>query len=185
MILFVVLLIVGYLGFNDSFQMFDIRDEHHEYIKAISRNQDLSRIFSLIELKSDPVKEGYRFTWLRTFHHPVVITVTIDDQQGRLSLQESSGAGGYDFGELIADKNISLTNEEINRLRKTIHDNPFWNEDISRDFGFDGAVWVIEVKRPDAYYRDSQWSPQAGSIRNIGMCLLELSGYEIAPNEIY
>jgi cell fate regulator YaaT (PSP1 superfamily) len=49
-------------------------------------------------------KEMYRFTWLRTFHNPIAIRIEKENNNYKLYWKLCNGAGGYDPGELIIDK---------------------------------------------------------------------------------
>jgi hypothetical protein len=51
--------------------------------------------------------------------------------------------------------------------------------------GLDGSVWTLETKKINKYYFDNTWSPGYGSIRNIGMHLIKMSGFEVNPEDIY
>lgn len=55
----------------------------------------------LKDYKAD--KEIYRFTWLRTFNHPVVIRLEKQGNAVRLFSKVSDGAGGYEPGNIIFD----------------------------------------------------------------------------------
>ena len=79
-----------------------------------------------------------------------------------------------------------LTKEQLMHLRKVVNENPFWQEVLTKNFGGrDGADWFVEVKQQEVYHKAQQWSPETGKIRNIGLCLLELSRFKIDPREIY
>jgi hypothetical protein len=46
----------------------------------------------------------YRFTWLRTFHHPLVARFVLDGSgAGTLYVKMADGAGGYQPGKVIVD----------------------------------------------------------------------------------
>ncbi len=138
------------------------------------------------DIKNLQAKEVYRFYWSRTFHHPVLITVIVNnDEQGVLNLRVTGGAGGYEPGKLIENKDTYIKAEEIHNLREIVNSNQFWKQRITRDFGLDGASWTIEVKYKNKYYFGGQWSPKSGSIRNIGMYMINMSGLNLAPNEVY
>lgn len=51
---------------------------------------------SLLGLAKNPSLQSYRFVWLRTFHHPVIVRLDImADGTGDLTVKVASGAGGY------------------------------------------------------------------------------------------
>src|SRR5271154_1251824 len=52
---------------------------------------------SLFELSKDKRVESYRFTWLRSFNHPMAIRLMIQQNgSGILYITENDGAGGGD-----------------------------------------------------------------------------------------
>src|SRR5215471_9631010 len=47
--------------------------------------------------RQHPAVEEYRFLWLRTFHHPLSVRLTVaSDSAGTLTYKETSGKGGYE-----------------------------------------------------------------------------------------
>src|SRR5688572_21186821 len=52
-------------------------------------------------------KEIYRFTWLRTFHHPVSIRLEKQNNVVKLFTKVCNGAGGYEPGQLIVDTTLN------------------------------------------------------------------------------
>lgn len=124
--------------------------------------------------------EAVRFVWVRSFHKDVAIIVALDaDRSGTLVLKVE----GDDPGRLQTDTSIRLTSDQIDLLRRTIDSNRFWEYPVSKRMGFDGAQWIIEVKRGGQYYFVDEWTPDAGPVRALGLHLIELSGY--APGEVY
>jgi hypothetical protein len=170
-------------------------------IKKIAGDVNYNQISTVfdgaLDLRSNQIKEGYRFYWDHSMGPAILITVYMDGEQPKLSYkiavyadtEESTPREQLEETESIPrkvldEKEILLTQEQLEILRKTVNDNRFWKENISKDFGLDGADWTIEVKRDGSYYRDFQWSPRNGAIRNIGVCLLELSPYDVKSNEL-
>jgi hypothetical protein len=139
------------------------------------------------EFKNSAEEEAYRFIWLRTFHNPVAIRVTVkEDNYGILSLKVTSGKGGYKPGRIIKKKKIELSESQIDDLRSVVESNKFWEEkksDSIYNMGLDGAQWIVEVKCEGDYHYIDEWSPEHGCVRNIGLYLLKISGYK--PDDIY
>lgn len=139
---------------------------------------------SFEDFRRADVPEAVRFVWLRTFHNPVAISVAVSaDRSGALVLKVASGKGGYDPGRLETDTSIKLTSDQIDMLRRTIESNKFWERTPPDRAGFDGARWIIEVKRGGQYHFVDEWTPEDGPVRNLGQHLIELSGY--VPGEVY
>jgi len=133
---------------------------------------------------SSGAAEVYRFTWLRTFHHPVVISLE-HDLKGRwlMHTKVSSGAGGYEPGILGLDLVRSMSSDYTRQLRDTMSVNStFWNtaaQDSS--VGLDGAEWIIESRVGDNYHFVDRWTPSNGLIQDIGLQFLALSGANFDP----
>jgi hypothetical protein len=54
-----------------------------------------------------------------------------------------------------------------------------------RDLGLDGAQWVIEGRRVDAYHVVDRWSPRGGPYRDAGLAFLQLAGLSATGKEVY
>ena len=128
--------------------------------------------------------EVYRFTWLRTFHHPVVISLE-HDLKGRwlMHTKVSSGAGGYEPGILGLDLVRSMSSDDTRPLRDTMSvDSTFWTTEAQdSSVGFDGAEWIIESRIGDNYHFVDRWTPRRGLIHDIGLQFLALSGAYFDP----
>ena len=65
----------------------------------------------------------------------------------------------------------------------------FWklrSMDRSQPPGPDGAEWVIEGFKDGNYHGVSQWSPENGAVRSLGLGLaLDLANLKIPSKEIY
>lgn len=144
---------------------------------------------SLWLLSKAQKKQSYRFLWLRTWHHPVVIR--IDVQAGgtsQLTTKTASGTGGDKPGHLMQNDSSTLTMEQTKWLMGRIEENKFWNlEGVEKDKnGKDGARWIIEGVKDGHYHLVDRWSPQGGPVRAIGIfMLMDLAKLEIPFNEMY
>jgi hypothetical protein len=133
------------------------------------------------EFKEANADEACRFLWLRSFHNPVAVRAEIkQDGTGVLFLKVSGGAGGYDPGNILTENRIDLSKKQVSALREIIELDMFRSYKPSKDFGCDGAQWIVEVKKGKEYHYANEWTPKYGKIRKIGLYLIELSGYETA-----
>lgn len=162
-------------------------------IAADRYNHTISTVFDgATDFRDDPVKEGYRFFWDHSMGPAAFITVFMDGEQPKLNckiaarpiLEEDDITKEPESRELIYEKEIELTDEQLQELRTTVSRNQFWKESVSKDFGLDGANWTIEIKLPNQYHRDTQWSPETGSIRNIGLCLVKMCPDDMKSKEL-
>lgn len=122
----------------------------------------------------------YRFLWLRTFHHPVVIRVAIADHQATLHAVELDGKGGYEPGKVLRQLNRSLSTAEVQALEHVVTaSNLRETPSVERSAGVqaDGARWVLEMRDRTDYRVLNRQSPSSGAIREFGMHLLSLTGW--------
>lgn len=128
----------------------------------------------------------YRFTWLRTFHHPIAVRVSFDGRTASLHAVELSGAGGYDPGQISRVVDRQLSAAEFSRLSKLINQKGFWQLSSRRgEGGLDGSEWIIEGATDNRYHVISRWSPESGPVRVLGGYFLSLSGWRFKRSETY
>ena len=126
-----------------------------------------------------------RFTWLRSFHAPIVLRLTVlPDGAGHLDMVRLSGLGGYELGSVedrqrwdVASTDIAAVLQAADpaRLRPV--------EPGCGPPGADGAGWLIERQDARGFQFASRWSPRDGVVREVGMLLLQLGGS--SDEEIY
>jgi len=126
----------------------------------------------------------YRFTWLRTFHHPMAFTLLFrPDGTSRLTVRMASGAGGYAPGTLSLDKTVEVNSELTRNLRKGLDSLGFWEmqTQLPNVDGMDGAQWVLEGNQGGKYHVVVRWSGEG--IRIWCAQLILLSGVDVG--EVY
>lgn len=127
----------------------------------------------------------YRFTWLRTFNHPVAIRVVIGQAQCTLHATELDGAGGYAPGKVYRQRVQDIAPEACTRFEAFIRAQGFWY--IARRgsaVGVDGSEWIIEGVT-DRYRVVTRWTPESGPVRAIGEQFLSLAGWTFPQREMY
>lgn len=124
-------------------------------------------------------KEIYRFTWLRSFNHPVSIRLEKQGDLIKLFTKVSNGAGGYVPGDLILDKVTDVTLQEYYILLEKIEETKFWTLPTDKvDASSDGSEWIIEVAKNNRYHlvaRRSPFGERYGNFRIIGEYLISLA----------
>lgn len=134
------------------------------------------------------VREIYRFTWLRTFHHPIGIRLEKEGDQHRLIVKMTSGAGGYEPGKLIIDKVITITPLQWTTFLEKMKKLDFWNVNTKEDKfdrGMDGSEWILEGCANKEYHVVIRWTPGKGKFRDCADYLVELSGLNIPEKTYY
>ena len=143
---------------------------------------------SLWESSQTQKTQSYRFLWLRTFHHPIVVRIDVNaNGTSLLTTKMTSGAGGYKPGKLILNERRTLTSEQTNWFLGKIEVHNFWKlPSIQEDRGVDGAQWIIEGARNGTYHIVDRWSPEDGEIRALGLLMLnDLAKMKLAAKEVY
>jgi hypothetical protein len=136
----------------------------------------------------DAESETYRFTWLRTFDHPVAVRISWADEGAELISVELDGAGGYAPGNVLKSARRALTGTDWRGLKASFEGLKFWTmpTQLSADTdGADGAQWILEGRRGDDYHVVERWSPEAGSYREVGLQFLRLAGITVPADEVY
>lgn len=124
--------------------------------------------------------ESYRFVWLRSFHHPVAVRIWKTETDHFITLKETSGAGGYEPGQLVLDQTRKLERGEWDAFVHRLDDMCYWNLPTNDpDFGGpDGAQWILEGVRGDRYHMVDRYTPQTGSYREACVYALTLAGFK-------
>lgn len=123
-------------------------------------------------------KEIYRFTWLRTFNHPVSVRLEKQGDIVKLFSKVCEGAGGYEPKNIIFDTTINLTQKQIDTTNIKLENANFWTlqTESREDNGMDGSEWIIEVFKNNKYHIVVRWTPEKGtSFRSIGEYLFSIS----------
>jgi hypothetical protein len=130
--------------------------------------------------------EIYRFTWLRTFNHPIAIRVEKIKTSVNLTIRMCDGAGGYEPGKMILDKAVKLDDTAWRMLQSKLDDANFWDMPMEDDtMGDDGSEWIIESSDKDKYHAVIRWTPRGTSFQQCGLYFLKLSGISIPADEQY
>jgi hypothetical protein len=127
-----------------------------------------------------------RFLWLRTFHPPIVIRTSFSkDKPPWLVAKRLTGMGGYEVGKVDLTIDRPLDDGEADRMNALLaQDDIFTSAPPScGPPGTDGAQWMVEGVDAAGYHFVRAWSPRDGKVREIGMALLAVAGWD--DTEIY
>ena len=125
--------------------------------------------------------EALRFTWLRSFHAPVIVRVEwTPTGEATLTATMLSGAGGYEPGQVSNTTSRTLTQDEVERLfvlrQAAVREPP-----ADCTMMLDGARWILEAAGPGGYLYVNRQSPESGAVRDLGMALLGFTGWAVEP----
>lgn len=131
--------------------------------------------------------QSVRFTWLRSFHDPVVVRVDAT-VEGRLRMTARQHPAGTGFGPKAGDGRARettrfLTPAETAALQDMVEEVGLFTAPPSGcSCCLDGAQWIIEGNDPQHGYRyRSRQSPDRGLERRLGLHLLALTGWNAGP----
>lgn len=127
--------------------------------------------------------QSYRFTWLRSFHEPVVIRVDrLPSSEMRLTAKRLSGYGGYGPGRIVARIDRLLSRDEAAEFERTLSAGRVLDL-APRDCrgGGDGANWIFEANDRGSYRYLMRWTPKQGAVRDTGMLLMSFTGWRFQP----
>ncbi|WP_100658793.1 hypothetical protein [Alteromonas flava] len=123
-----------------------------------------------------------RFTIVRSFHVPVVITLNLNSKALNITRLE------YVNGEHIDDKvsvQAVISESELKSVIEDVRDYLRFPEEKQSGFGLDGATWIIELTYNGKYYTSSRWSPRSGSMNKLGTSLFNLAEKELLLGPLY
>jgi hypothetical protein len=145
---------------------------------------------SLFQESKGSGAESYRFVWLRTFHHPVVVRLDIQANGGAaLTTKVSNGAGGYGPGTLVENTSRPLTKRQTERFLATIQRLQFWElptHETPETAGCDGSQWIIEGIKDGKYHVVDRWTPATGAVHDLGLTFVfGLAQMRIPKDQLY
>jgi hypothetical protein len=148
----------------------------------------------------------FRFQWVRSFHHPICITIHFRSKVSNRCIIEAKEKDQADTypprpASIIKDETYSLSLEQEKELLKQINGEKFWQTDSYDDLTmpvsmriktksypmmFDGAQWILEGWDHGKYHLVVRQSPRSGPVWNIGTMLLKLMNmFPDDPKEVY
>ncbi len=135
----------------------------------------------------------YRFTWLRSFDHPVTVRITVHaNGTGTFTARMANGAPGH----LIANITREVSRKDVRHVLDLIEAVGFWamppeptatvGADGSYTVNLDGAQWILEASSHGVYHVIDHWSPNNGPLRELGLYLaITLGKLDIPAKTIY
>jgi hypothetical protein len=131
----------------------------------------------------NPKQATYRFTWMRSFHDQVSITMDVQrDGDGQLRLHIYRRVPRQ-----LESSAKSLSKEQVGRVVSLIEDANFWKMTTEGDGpqGMDGAEWVLEGVQGGQYHVVTRWDASRTPFGKALLELLQLANYNPPRKEIY
>lgn len=123
---------------------------------------------------------SYRFTWLRSFRHPVIVRVSVPadgrDAQAEVEAVELDGAGGYEPGAALRRSRAPLAAAQLRALQASF-DALGATPAMQDRHVLDGAEWILERRAARGHRAWSRTSPRDGALHALGQDMLRLSGW--------
>jgi len=132
---------------------------------------------SLLEGSKDASLIAYRFLWLRSFHSPIAIRLTIrSDGTGSLVGKVTRGGG----------HSVEIPTDKVQRFQDLLQKTTFWTLPTEGPIGgLDGAEWILEGVRSGDYHVVERWSPKKDDYASLCLYLLQLSKIHVEAREVY
>ena len=136
---------------------------------------------SLYELSNAPAATGtttLRFTWLPTFHHPVIVRIERSGKKAQLIAKQLSGQGGDEPGIVEREFSRPLSTTEIAKLNAILSSTKVLGQRATEcNGGVDGSQWIVEGIDRNGYHYVNRWSPEDGPVRAFVDFALLLTGW--------
>jgi hypothetical protein len=127
----------------------------------------------------------YRFTWLRSFHHPIAIRIEKNENEIMLYWKVGKGAGGYEPKGLKKSGKKKLSSKEWIVFERLINDSNFDSLQNKKYIPMtDGATWTLERKKPESFKAHNTNSPSR-EISKACLYLLDLTKIKVKDDDIY
>ena len=123
--------------------------------------------------------EAYRFFWRSSFRGDA--SIWIGRRVGSIALRWKYRRLAV-AGQQEAASALSMA--DWGRLQDAMESARYWSLNSTRDdAGFDGAQWLVEGRRKDAYHAVHRWSPR-GAFHDLGRLFFALAGPPLAEVDL-
>jgi hypothetical protein len=127
--------------------------------------------------------EIYRFLWLRSFHNPIVITITKTESNISLQWKRTDGEGDFEPKNLVENRIIFLSIMQWSEFKEKLNNIVFWNNPTKFDENIvrvlDGSYMIMEG------IKNNQYHISEIDIYKISNYLIELTELDIPEKEKY
>ncbi|MDG4946001.1 hypothetical protein NMK71_06210 [Weeksellaceae bacterium KMM 9713] len=127
----------------------------------------------------------YRFTWLRSFHHPIAIRIEKVENEIMLYWKVGKGRGGYEPEGLKKSGNKKLSLKQWIEFEGIVKASNFDSLPNEKYIPMtDGATWTLERKKHDSFKAHHTNSPSK-EISKACLYLLDLTNIKIKDDDKY
>lgn len=121
---------------------------------------------SMLAIKPEEDEVVFRFTYLRSFHDPIVVRLEQSDRgwTGRAVVLENDD--NHRPVKVVPDEKIIIRGEDARALSKQIRSQKLWKplseyEEAVMGTGLDGSRWIFEIQSRKGYRLIDVWRPEA------------------------
>lgn len=126
-------------------------------------------------LEAPAGERALRWTWLRSFHPAIAITVITAGDGAMLTWIELRGAGGYEPGLIQLQGAREISARDLASIEALVAEIDFWSLPTTVDRGgLDGSQWIVEVVESDRRHVVDRWN--GGELEPLGRRLLKIAG---------
>lgn len=127
----------------------------------------------------------YRFTWLRSFHHPIAIRIEKIENEIMLYWKVGKGAGGYEPKGLKKSGEKRLSLKEWTKFESLVKESNFDSlPNESYTLMTDGATWTLERKNSESFKAHNTNLPSI-EISKACLLLIDLSNIKVKDDDKY
>ena len=179
---------------DDIFKVFPDPDGEHYfpegkasyYTKYLSAMKEPSIKAPL----ADGISSVFRFTYLRSFHDPLVVRITENERELTATAIRLKMDRKYQPVKILHNESWTLDAKDSKSVRELLDQVDFWkpfnrSEEELAQGGLDGSMWVFEIHDKDGYKMIDIWSPDSLIIPEATLRKLGLDPAEIRDFLIY
>jgi hypothetical protein len=147
---------------------------------------------SLFQRRAEPGFNAVRFTWLRSFHDPIVVRVQLTERGADVRTVRLKRKGQAVF-ETVLDRTVETDMSLWSEITNSVARMGFWEmptEDAVT--GFDGARWILESVSSGRYKIVDRWGPTYDADERklqeyVATCkrVLKVGGIDLEKDRVY
>ena len=124
--------------------------------------------------------ETVRFTWIRSFHDPVVIRIDSYPDGATWLTAKRRAIGWVPAPTWERRLTRQLRPQEVERFKRLLSSSRVLDQpSVDCRVGLDGARWIVEAARPrEDYTYINRFSPESGPVHRLGLELISLTGWK-------
>lgn len=128
-----------------------------DWLEIQLKDLDESCLFTKVVPQNSTI---YRFTWLRSFHHPIAIRLEKNEDEIVLFWKVGKGAGGYEPQGLKTSRKEKISLKQWEEFEKLLGESNFDNLPNEEYIPMsDGAGWTMERKTRNSFKAHKTNSP--------------------------